>query len=558
VPNAVDAVVNLGPATTAGLSLSVLASNFTIGSLNDNSTQTYSIIGSGHGLIMQASSGNATIIMGNTGSLTLSSAALILNSDLNVQTTSGSTGSLTKPGGALGFITSNNHNIYFTGSGTGKFNLSQNFTGTGSVTQSSGGTLTLGGTINSYSGGTILNSGTLNINSASAIGTGAFTISGGVIDNASAAAITLSNNNAQNWNGDFTFIGTQGLNLGTGAVTMNASRIVTVSGNVLTVGGSIGDGGSGFSLTKNGAGTLVLSAANTYSGGTTVNAGTLNINTDAALGAAPGSATAAAIILNGGTLQVANDLSLNSNRGIALGNATTTGSGTIDTQSFVMTYGGVIADNGGNGGLNKSGTGTLILSGANTYSGATIVNAGVLEVDGSLAAASAVSVNSGGTLSGIGTVGGAMTTNAGSSISPGTAGTGTLTVGSLIATGATTIKITLSNTDNTTLNAITVTGALTNSGGSIQFDFSGTGFFDGLDVSEPNVYTLLSFGSNSGFSTSDFSYINLATGLHGSFSLTGGNLQFDVVPEPAVWSLGAGAAGLGLAALKRQRLRSAV
>ena len=46
-----------------------------------------------------------------------------------------------------------------------------------------------------------------------------FTISGGTIGNTSGAAITLSTNNAENWNGDFTFAGGNDLNLGAGAVT---------------------------------------------------------------------------------------------------------------------------------------------------------------------------------------------------------------------------------------------------------------------------------------------------------------------------------------------------
>jgi autotransporter-associated beta strand protein len=72
------------------------------------------------------------------------------------------------------------------------------------LTKTGAGALTLSGA-NTFGGGVTLSTGTLNINNAAALGTGAFTISGGVIDNTSGADITTStNNNAQAWNGDFT------------------------------------------------------------------------------------------------------------------------------------------------------------------------------------------------------------------------------------------------------------------------------------------------------------------------------------------------------------------
>src|SRR5437667_117472 len=158
---------------------------------------------------------------------------------------------------------------------------------TNSVTLSlTGGIIQLAGA-NTYSGGTTINAGTLNINNASALGTGTFTIaaaSNAISYNTTGSANTLSTNNAQVWNGNFTFTGTQSLNLGTGAVTLGASRTVTVNASNLTVGGVIS--GSGFSLTKAGAGTLTLAGANTYTGGTTINAGTLNVSGSLASGSA--------------------------------------------------------------------------------------------------------------------------------------------------------------------------------------------------------------------------------------------------------------------------------
>jgi autotransporter-associated beta strand protein len=109
----------------------------------------------------------------------------------------------------------------------------------------------------------------------SSLGNGTFTINGGTIDNTSGSPVTLATNNAQSWAGDFAFTGTNDLNLGTGAVTMTGSRNVAVNGGTLTVGGAIG--GSTFSLTKNGGGTLLTTGTNSYTGGTNVNNGTFQV-----------------------------------------------------------------------------------------------------------------------------------------------------------------------------------------------------------------------------------------------------------------------------------------
>jgi autotransporter-associated beta strand protein len=151
-------------------------------------------------------------------------------------------------------------------------------TTTGGITKNGSGTLALSGA-NLYSGTTTLNAGTLAINNASGIGTSTLKINGGTIDNTSGSAKTLSTTNVQQWSGDFAFAGTGDLNFGAGAgaVTMTASRILNILAGNLTVGGAIS--GATFGLTKNGNGTLILSAANTYTGATTINAGTLNVTT---------------------------------------------------------------------------------------------------------------------------------------------------------------------------------------------------------------------------------------------------------------------------------------
>ena len=160
--------------------------------------------------------------------------------------------------------------------------ISSVIAGSAGLTKTGAGTLTLSGA-NTTTGGVTLGAGTLNINHAQALGTGTFIISGGKIDNTSGAAITNTNNNPIGLNADFTFTGTQALNLGTGAASLGTAagttRTVTVAANTLTIGGAISNGTSAYSLTKSGAGTLTLSGNNTLTGAVTVEGGgTLNLD----------------------------------------------------------------------------------------------------------------------------------------------------------------------------------------------------------------------------------------------------------------------------------------
>ena len=140
------------------------------------------------------------------------------------------------------------------------------------LTKIGAGTLVLNAA-NTHAGGTTLGEGTLRLGNAAALGAGAFTIAGGSLDS-SVVNLVNSNNNPQSWGGNFGFIGTQNLDLGTGAVTLNVTPQVNVSGGTLTVGGVIG---GSFGIAKTGPGTLTLTAANEYTGTTTVTDGVLNL-----------------------------------------------------------------------------------------------------------------------------------------------------------------------------------------------------------------------------------------------------------------------------------------
>ncbi|WP_425965280.1 autotransporter domain-containing protein [Rhizobium nepotum] len=139
--------------------------------------------------------------------------------------------------------------------------------------------------------------------------------------------------------------------------------------------------GGASSLVKTGAGSLVLTGNNAYTGGTRIAAGTLWLSSDASLGASSGG-----LIFDGGVLATTTGFS--SGRAITL-NA----SGRVDVfGDRELALSGAIS---GTGGLEKLGTGTLKLSGKNTYGGNTLVRAGALVADtdairGSIANAGAV------------------------------------------------------------------------------------------------------------------------------------------------------------------------
>jgi autotransporter-associated beta strand protein len=175
--------------------------------------------------------------------------------------------------------------VNFDGNSFLNLNVTANVTesneiGNGSATsirliKSGGSTLTLTGN-NSYTGGTTLSAGALAIGSANALSSGTLFLNGGTIQSNDATARTISN--AVTIGGDFTVGGTGDLTFSnTGASALGATRIITVnSGRNATFAQAFS--GSGFGITKAGAGTLTLAGANTYTGVTTVSAGKLVLN----------------------------------------------------------------------------------------------------------------------------------------------------------------------------------------------------------------------------------------------------------------------------------------
>jgi fibronectin-binding autotransporter adhesin len=281
--------------------------------------------------------------------------------------------------------TLDNGGFTITTSGVGTKILSAAISGSGGITKSGAATLTLSGN-NSFTGGISQTSGTLNINSSTALGgaTSAYTISGGTINNSSAGAKTLSNNNAQTWNGSFIFTGSQDLNMGTGNVTLGISPTITVNGSVFTVGGVIS---GAYSLTKDGPGTMVIAGANSFTQGLTVNAGTLRLG---ASGVVPdGSGNGDVTIGASGTFNLYGfSETVNGLTGLGTVDNTVTGGPytlTIGNNNASSTFLGVIKNTSGALAITKTGSGSLTLSGNNLFTGGVTMNAGTLNINSATA-----------------------------------------------------------------------------------------------------------------------------------------------------------------------------
>ncbi|NKW10840.1 hypothetical protein HGG76_21805 [Ochrobactrum tritici] len=124
-------------------------------------------------------------------------------------------------------------------------------------------------------------------------------------------------------------------------------------------------------IAKTGAGTLVLNANNVYSGGTRISAGALSVSSDSNMGDANGGLT-----LDGGTLRITGTGFSQTARSVTM-----TGNGggfDIADAAARFTLSQALS---GSGALVKSGDGTLVLSGANSYSGGTLVSGGTLRGD---------------------------------------------------------------------------------------------------------------------------------------------------------------------------------
>jgi autotransporter-associated beta strand protein len=306
--------------------------------------------------------------------------------------------------------------------------------GSGSLGQAGTGSLTLTGA-NTYSGGTTISRGTLQLGNGGTSGS----ITGDVTNNAS---LVFHRSDAVNFDGIVSGSGSL-LQAGTGSLILTGANTytggTTISngtlqlGNSGTTGSITGDvtnnaslvfhrsdavnfdgivSGSG-SLLQVGTGSLILTGANTYTGGTTISNGTLQLGNSGTIGSITGDVTNNATLVfdrsddvtfNGlvsgsGSLKQAGTGSLiltgaNTYTGntsissgmLQLGNGGTTGSisgDVIDNGALVfnrsddVTFNGIVS---GSGSLNQAGAGKLTLTGANTYAGGTTIGSGTLQI----------------------------------------------------------------------------------------------------------------------------------------------------------------------------------
>lgn len=483
IPNSSGATADFFGAITAPSTVT-LDGNKTVGTLEFSNPNSYTITAGTGGSLIIDNAGFAAQIDDLSGSHSIT-APIVLSGSSTVAAISNASDTLTLAGAISGTSSA--------------------------LTKTGAGTLALSAS-NSYGGGTTLNSGTTQIGNSSSFGTGSVTITGTTAVRSASPSMAMSNafifnsggavtvdtqNNlltlsgtisgsgslsksgsgtlvvtASNSYGTTTItsgtvqVGTGGTNgtLGTGSVTNNGSLVFNRSDTATQSAALNGTG----TLTQAGTGALILAAAGTMSGDTTVTSGTLQLGNSLSLQNSTVNLNSGD--LSFGSLTAATLGGLAGSRSLALVNTSGTAVAlTVGNNNAATTYSGTLS---GSGSLAKSGTGTFFLTGTNTFTGTTSVNAGILEVSagsvfGSNSNTISISANSllhlnGGTLT-------ANTVNL-QGANPSNGGRLTIEAGSVYSANVSRIT---GNNQNSTSSVLTVNGG-TVSLGAYSSDRDGT------------------------------------------------------------------------------------
>lgn len=338
---------------------------------------------------------------------------------------------------------------------SGNYTFSGSGTLTGPLTKRGPGSLAINNTGANTLTPATLEEGTLALPSGGGLGAGTLTLSGGTLalGISPATAIALAGDAALDVSGTQTLSGALS-GAGTLQLTLGgAGSTTTLAGSLSGFGGTIALGASNGALRLNSSSTAFTgSAAATFdlgTGGATLLNRNGNITID--LGA-----------LRGGPNTFLSGAGSNAN-------PTTYN---IGANGASTTFAGKIVNGSGSTAITKAGAGTLILSGANTHTGATNVNAGEFLVDGSLGN-TAVSVANGARLGGSGTLAGSVTANSGATLSPGSAPNsgGALTVNGGLTLNGSTLLFDLTSSPAGANDTIVMNGGTLGLNGTQHFEF---------------------------------------------------------------------------------------
>jgi fibronectin-binding autotransporter adhesin len=375
--------------------------------------------------------------------------------------------------------------------------------------------------------------------------------SGGLVSNSSSASLGSqadgygqvdvgSGTGASTWTSGSLSIGSLGTGVvnvyGGGSITNGLATMAASTGTAtVTVGGGVG------------VATWTNSAALTV--GSTGTA-TLNINTGGLVAATAlngGNATSS-VNFNGGTLRITSTDSASNTINLQ------SSGGTIDVPTASTTF-TITSSMTGAGGLTKTGGATLALSTANGYLGNTTISGGTLlanNTTGSATGSGAVTVNSGGTLGGTGSVSGAVTVNANGTIAPGTSIESLSTGSVLLAAVSAKLNVELDVDLTPDADLLDVAGTVNLGGGTLNLTLLNAP----LTLATPRTYLILrndsadsvlgTFGAVTGLPSGYLATLNYAysgTDILGRVG-TGNDVAvtLSAVPEVGAWFLVAAAA----------------